>query len=191
MSAVKTALTKYPVIDLIRQRWSPRSFSDKPISQEDMHTILEAASWSFSALNEQPWRYTVAYRGTLLFDTLSSWLSAGNQPWAGKASVLVLSSTVTSFASGRPYPDALHDAGAANMLLTLQAGSMGIGVHPMAGFDKEAARAFLPEGLNLQPVIMLALGYPDTAEKLDEPYRTRELTPRTRKSLDEFLIQAD
>lgn len=189
MSINKTATTQYPVIDLIRQRWSPRSFADKAISPDDVHTILEAASWSFSAMNEQPWRYAVAYRGTALFDIFSSWLAAGNQPWAKHAAALVLSSTVTSFASGRPYPDALHDAGAANMLLTLQAGSMGIGVHPMAGFDKAAAESFLPEGL--QPVIMLAMGYPDTHEKLDEPYRTRELAPRTRKSLNEFLLNAE
>jgi nitroreductase len=189
MSAIKTANTQYPVIDLIRQRWSPRSFADKSISRDDMHTILEAASWSFSALNEQPWRYTVAYRGTPLFDKFASWLAAGNQPWARHAAILALSSAVTSFSNGRPYTDALHDTGAANMLLTLQAGSMGIGVHPMAGFDKEAALAFLPEGL--QPVIMLAMGYPDTHEKLDEPYRTRELAPRTRKPLQEFLINAE
>jgi nitroreductase len=50
----KSAKTNNPVIDLIKDRWSPRSFSNKRISQEDMNTILEAASWAFSTSNVQP-----------------------------------------------------------------------------------------------------------------------------------------
>jgi nitroreductase len=47
----------------------------------------------------------------------------------------------------------------------------------------------LPE--NLKPVVVIALGYLDEAEKLEEPYRTRELTPRTRKSLKELVLNTE
>ena len=35
----------------------------------------------------------------------------------------------------------------------------------------------------------MAVGFPGTAEILDEPYKTRELTERHRKSVNEFTVQ--
>ena len=91
------------------------------------------------------------------------------------------------FDNGKPNPTAQHDLGAANATLMLQATSMGIYGHPMAGFDRDKAI----EALNLdtdvvEPVAFIALGYLDEAEKLEEPFKTRELTPRTRKGIAEI-----
>ncbi|MCH7957855.1 MAG: nitroreductase family protein, partial [Proteobacteria bacterium] len=44
----------HPVHDLIRQRWSPRVFSDRPVEAATLLTVLEAARWAPSSYNEQP-----------------------------------------------------------------------------------------------------------------------------------------
>ncbi len=186
--SIKKATTTHPVHDLIRSRWSARSFSEKAISQENMETLLEAATWAFSANNGQPWRYIYAHHGDKeAFQKLWSCLVPGNKPWTDKAAVLMVSLMRKQFDDGKPNPTAQHDLGAANATLMLQATSMGIFGHPMAGFDRDKTI----EALNLdpnevEPVAFIALGYLDEAEKLEEPFKTRELTPRSRKAVAEI-----
>ena len=47
------------VIDTILNRRSVREFTDKPVSKEDINTILNAGHWAPSGLNNQPWRFIV------------------------------------------------------------------------------------------------------------------------------------
>ena len=189
MNNIKKAATEYPVLEIIKNRWSPRSFSDKVISVDDMNTILEAATWSFSAMNEQPWRYVVAQKGTALFDYFVDLLNPGNKPWNKHAAALVLSLKKNNYSdSDNININALHDIGAANILLTLQANSMGIYTHVMEGFSKKQASELLQLDPGMEPVVMIALGYPDTPEKLNEPFKTRETSPRSRKGLHEVML---
>jgi nitroreductase len=189
MSEIKKAKTQNPVLDLIRDRWSARSFSDKSISEETMNTIIEAASWSFSANNEQPWRYAVAYKGTPLFDKFYDLLMSGNQPWCKNAAALVLSLGKKTYTSnGQPNSAMMHDVGSANMLLTLQANAFGIYTHVLGGYHAGRAAEEFQFEEDLVPVYMIALGYLDDSEKLEEPFKTRETTPRSRKALNEVLI---
>lgn len=185
---VKKAVTQNPVHDLIRSRWSARSFSDKPIAQADLDTIFEAASWAFSAINAQPWEYVYAHRSApAAFEKLWNCLLPGNQPWAKNAAVLAVSLAKKQFDNGNPNASALHDVGAANANLALQATALGIYAHPMGGFDKKAVIELLHLDPNeVEPVICLALGYLDEAEKLEEPFQSRELTGRSRKAVKDF-----
>jgi nitroreductase len=189
MNHIKKANTTYPVLDIIKNRWSPRSFSDKAVSSDDLHTIVEAATWSFSAMNEQPWRYVIAKKGSPLFNAFLDALYPGNKPWNENAAALILSIRKTTYTgTDKININAMHDIGAANILLTLQANSMGIYTHIMEGYSKDEVKALLNLEEGLEPVVMIALGYPDVAHKLDEPFKTRELTPRTRKGLNEILL---
>lgn len=188
---IKRANTVHPLHELIRNRWSARSFSPKPLEQADLDTILEAASWAFSANNGQPWHYVYAHHSDVeAFHKIWSCLMPGNQPWCANAAVLMVSLAQKEFDNGKPNPWSLHDLGAANATLMLQATSMGIFGHPMGGFDKEKAIDLLGIDANkLEPVAFIALGYLDEPEKLEEPFKTRELTPRSRKPVAEFARQ--
>lgn len=189
MSKIKKAQTQNPVLEIIRDRWSARSFSNKPISAETMNTIVEAASWAFSAMNEQPWRYAVAYKGTPLFEKFHNLLMPGNRPWCANAAALVLSLGKTKhYLNGHDNPSMMHDVGAANMLFTLQANALGIYTHVLGGYDSAKALEDFKLGDDLVPVYMIALGYLDDADKLEEPFKTRELTERTRKKTSELLV---
>ena len=51
------------VEEVILQRWSPRSYADKPVSSADLTKIFTAAAWAASSFNEQPWRFLVGKKG--------------------------------------------------------------------------------------------------------------------------------
>lgn len=186
--SVKIPSTQHPVLDLIKNRWSARSFSDKPISEKDLLTILEAGSWAFSANNAQPWEFIYAHKeDTEAFHKLHSCLLGGNQPWTRNAAVLIAVFAHKKMENGHENKAARHDVGSANATLMLQATHMNIYGHVMGGFD--AAKAVEVLNINteaLEPVVFIALGYLDTHEKLEEPFKTREITPRTRKPLSEI-----
>jgi nitroreductase len=185
--SIKIAKTQNPVIDLIKDRWSARAFSGKEISQKDLETILEAGSWAFSSNNAQPWHFVYAHRKDASFQKLVNCLMPGNQPWAKNAAVLMVVLADKKNSNGTENRIARHDVGAANATLMLQALSMGIYGHVMGGFD--AAKTIETLGIDpevLDPVVMIALGYLDSPEKLEEPFKTRELTERSRKSVSEI-----
>src|SRR5437773_10022745 len=56
----KPAPSDFPVHELVRERWSPRAFADKPVPQHVLRSIFEAARWAPSSFHEQPWAYIVA-----------------------------------------------------------------------------------------------------------------------------------
>jgi len=188
--AVKPAVTKNNVQQLLRKRWSARSFSDRPIATEMLAQLFEAASWAPSSMNEQPWRYAYALKGSESYEALLHCLQPGNAHWAKNAAVLIMSTADTRF---QAFPDsnrhALHDTGAANALLLLEAAANEIYGHEIGGYKREETRALLDLPEFMEDVCFIVLGYLDDAEKLDEPFRSRELSPRSRKDVAEFTKQ--
>jgi len=188
MTQINKALTNQPILELFKNRWSARSFSDKSISKESMHTILEAATWAASASNEQPWIYQFALKGSQGFDAIFNCLMPGNQPWNKHAAAFIVAIARTTLsASGKPNPYAEHDLGMANAHILLQASAMDIITHPMAGFDKTKMTEVLKLSDTENVICVIALGYLDTPEKLEEPFKSRETATRTRKRLDEVV----
>ena len=53
----KPAETAYPIEELLRRRWSPRAFAERPVEPEKLASMFEAARWSPSCFNEQPWSF--------------------------------------------------------------------------------------------------------------------------------------
>ncbi len=189
---MKEAVTKYPVHPIIRKRWSGRAFSDRAITQETLNQILEAASWAPSSMNEQPWRYRYAFKESEAFKKMISCLSAGNRSWARKAAVLILSLAKTNMGqTDNLNRHALHDVGAANAHLFFEATSLGIRGHIMAGFDYDKTIETFKLPLELEPVAFIALSYPGNVEELEEPYKSRELTPRSRNPISFFAKRED
>jgi nitroreductase len=184
---VKTAKNTTDIHPLIQKRWSPLSFSEKEISEEQLEELFEAASWAASAYNEQPWQYIYAHRGTDGFDKLWSCLAEGNQPWTKSASIIFVAISKDTFAlNGKPNPWASHDLGMANAQLLLQAVNRDIYGHFMAGFSVDSVLQAFDLEDNVTPVCMGVLGYLGEPDKLDEDYRKRELSPRKRNPISEF-----
>ena len=112
-----------------------------------------------------------------------------NVQWAKSAPVLALAVAKLTFANNNALNrNAQYDTGAATALLSVEATARGLAVHQMAGFDAEKARqAFgVPKGWEL--LAALAIGYPGDPASLPAPLKDREMAPRTRKPIAEFVM---
>jgi nitroreductase len=177
------------VIEEILKRWSPRAYSDKPISPENLKTVFEAARWAASSFNEQPWRFLVGHRGDETYKKIFDSMVEFNQGWAKRAPVLILSAGKKTFTqNGSPDRHGLYDTGAATAYLSLQATALGFHTHSMGGFDQDKARqAFnVPEDFEIGAVT--ALGYLGDADTLPDQMKQQELATRQRKPLSEIVF---
>jgi nitroreductase len=188
----KSAQTSVAINPILSERWSPRSFeADYEISDEDIQGILEAARWSPSTNNSQPWRFIVAKKGTLEFQTISNTLAGFNKSWAPQASLFVLIAAQTTNPDGTARPLALYDAGIASANASLEAHHRGLAVHQIAGFDQEAVAKEFNFGVGLRPLATLVIGKQAPAEKLSEQVLLeRELSKRERLSLQDLVLNS-
>jgi nitroreductase len=174
----------------IKNRWSPRAFSDKEVTTEMIDLLFEAARWAPSAMNEQPWKYFyVHHENTKVFNDIVDTLTGINPVWAKFAQVLIISVVKKNYDyQNKPNKNALHDLGAANVSIAIQAAEMGLQVHQMAGFDKEKAAKYLQLDTEyFEPVVVIAVGFQGDAGQLPEDLKLRELQPRKRKTISEFV----
>lgn len=190
----KIADPDHSVLDIIAERWSPRAFADRPVEPEKIRRMLEAARWTMSSYNEQPWRYVVASRDEDpdAYEDLLACLTEGNRSWAKNAPVLMMSFYKTTFSQNdQPNRCAPHDVGAASAALTLQATAMGLFVHQMAGIQPDVARETYSVPDDFEPMAGLAVGYLGDPEMLNEGQQSSETTPRTRKPLSDLAFGDD
>ncbi|MCB0403027.1 MAG: nitroreductase family protein [Flavobacteriales bacterium] len=159
------------VIDLISKRFSPREFSAKSITEEQLLVLLEAAGKAPSAYHEQPWRFIYALKDDSEdFQRLLSCLLPGNQEWARHAAALIITVVKQHHdRNNKVNVTAKHDLGLAVGNISVQAMSMDIYMHQMGGIDLDSIpeRLHLPEGY--EPVTAIALGYFEG----DMPEKTR------------------
>jgi len=184
------AVTDYPVHELIANRWSPYSFANRSVSDDDLRSLFEAARWAASSFNEQPWAYIVAKREDAAeFGRLLSCLVEVNQAWAKAASVLALGISRLNFTrDNKPNRAALHDLGLAAANLVMEATARGLVVHQMAGILPDKARELysVPEGY--EAMTGIAIGYAGDPNDLPEGLRARDGARRPRKALQEFVF---
>lgn len=186
----KKASTDHPIHDLLAARWSPYAFQDRPVSDDDLRSLFEAARWAPSSYNEQPWSYIVAKReNPEEFQKLLSCLVEANQVWAKAAPVLALGIVRLRFVrNDKPNRAAVHDLGLAAGNLLVEATARGLYVHQMIGIVPEKAREVceIPEGS--EAWTGLAIGYGGNPNRLPAPLKERDLAPRQRKPLREFVF---
>jgi nitroreductase len=185
----REAPADHPIEAIFRRRWSPRSFTGAPISQAQLHSLLEAARWAASSNNLQPWHFIVARRDAEAeaFAKLVGVLNPNNQAWAQNAAVLMIAVARTDNpTNGNPSRTALYDTGAAAAQLCLQAAALGLQAHQMAGFDVAKAREVFGIPANFEPGAAIAVGHVGPASALPEALAQRETAPRTRHPISAF-----
>ena len=111
----KPAQTTRDLHPLIRDRWSPRAFdSSKPVPQDALISVLEAARWAASSNNVQPWRFIVATSADKEGHAKAlSGFNERNQRWAKNAPVLIIALYRMVNDQGAPNGASAYDLGAA------------------------------------------------------------------------------
>ncbi|MBM4170009.1 MAG: nitroreductase [Ignavibacteria bacterium] len=185
----KPPKTAAPIHSLLARRWSARAFADAPVEIEQIISLLEAARWSASSRNEQPWHFVVARKGIDSdFDRLLGSLSDSNRIWAQRAPLLILAVARTTFRSnGKPNRHAQYDVGQAVANLTTQATAIGLTVHQMGGFEGDTVRNLFAIPNEYDPLAVLAIGFRDHPDSLPTDLRDRELQTRQRLDLSSFV----
>lgn len=185
----KVAITTYPINPLSGNRWSPRAFLDKPVEQEKLVSLFEAARWSASGGNEQPWRFIVGVNHDETWQQIFATLNEGNQEWNNQVPVLILAIgyTISSW-DGNVSGYFQYDTGQAVAHLSIEAMNQGLHVHQMGGFSVEKARELFDIPENCQPLTIIAAGYLGDPDSLPEKLKQRELQDRSRKELGEIVF---
>lgn len=188
--AIKKGSPDHPIHELLVTRWSPYSYADRSVPEEDLRALFEAARWAASSYNEQPWRYIVARReDAALFQRVLGCLVEGNRAWAQYASALAIGIYRSTFElNGKPNKAACHDLGLAAGNICLEAAARGIHVHQMIGIEPDKVRSEFNVPGEYEPYTALAFGYHGPREGLDPALAARDDAPRTRKPLAEFVF---
>jgi nitroreductase len=188
----KKAITQTAIHDLLARRWSPRAFdAARPVTREQLASLLEAARWAPSCNGDEPWRYLVWDKRSdpvgwqKAFDCLSD----NNQKWVDNVPLLLLACAGSVFGhNGKPNRWSQHDTGMASLSLCLQAVALGLAAHQMGGFDAEKIRAAFSIPAEYTPMSMIAVGYQADASVLPDDVKAKELAPRKRRLLGESFF---
>lgn len=175
---------------LIGERRSLRAFSQRPVEPEKIERMLDAARWSPSCANRQPWRFVVVGHDAPSRAAVEEALDPGNA-WAKRAPVLIVAGARRedgAVVESRDY--FLLDTGMALMSLLHRGVDQGLLVHPMAGWKEGALRAALGLPEEFTPAAVVAVGYAGKIGDLDEATRRKDEKPRTRKPLGEVAFRS-
>lgn len=186
----KTAVTAVPILEVLAERWSPRAFTPQLVEHVKLLALVEAFRWAPSSMNEQPWYLLVAAKDDAEgFAKMLGCLVDANQAWAKNAPLLMITLAKATFnRNGNVNRTALHDTGIALMALFVQATALGLQAHGMGGIHLDKIREVYGLPADVEAVAGVVVGYAASAEVLEEPMRSRETAPRTRKPLSEFVF---
>lgn len=176
----------------IQNRRSPRAISNKTVTKEMIALLFEAARWAPSAMNEQPWNYFWVHRNNKIkFEEVLNLLTGINPQWAKNAQAIIISFARKNYKNdNKVNRDALHDTGAANFSIAIQAAEMGLQVRQMGGYDREKAAVYFQlDTEKYELATFIAVGFPGEAELLPAELKSRELQPRVRKEISEFVTE--
>jgi nitroreductase len=188
--AAKKALTDHPIHEFLAERWSPYAFEDRSVAADDFCSLFEAARWSASSYNEQPWSYIVATKQNPdHFQQLLSCLLEANQFWAKNAPVLALGIASLKFSHNQEdNRAAIHDLGLASSNLALEATARGLCIHQMIGILPDMARDLFNIPPDFEVLTGMAIGYQGDPMTLPDALKERDLMPRQRKPLKQFVF---
>lgn len=181
------------IIDALRKRWSPVSFSQEPIDESKMTLLFEAAGLAPSSNNEQPWLFVYTTRkNEEKFNDYIALLNETNQVWAKHAWALIIGfARLISTYKGRPNRYAIYDSGMAVSNLLAQATAMGIYIHQMGGYSVEKTREYFKLNDDIQPLTVIAVGYLGDGSLLPPELAERDKNRKTRLPVDQYAFKGN
>jgi nitroreductase len=160
--------------ELIKNRYSVRSYQNRPVEDEKLNKVLEAARLAPTAANKQPFKLIVVKTPGKKEDLKRIY----HADWFSEAPLVICACAIPSKGwtrrDGRCYVDV--DVAIAMDHLILAAADSGLGTCWIAAFDAQAAREILKLPDGVEPLLFTPLGYP-----ADEPQ------PKSRKRLKELV----
>lgn len=162
---------------LLAGRWSPTTFDPRhELTGAEVELLLEAARWSPSAGNSQPWAFVVGRRGDATHDRLVRHLAGSSARWAPTAGLLV-ANLCHRFVEGTAWEHsefAVYDLGQAVAHLTVQAHAMGLHVRQFRAFDRDGIAAEFAVPAHWEVTTLAAVGRAGAVPPAERERRPRE-----------------
>ena len=146
------------LLNIVKLRKSERNFSNKKVHRELLLEILEAGRLAPSACNNQPWKFIVVDEP----DILQKLHKAYPRDWFATAQCVIVFCGNSDEAWVRPLDGKNHrdiDVSIAVTHISLMATSKGLGTCWVCNFNPEIVREMLQLPKNLEPVVLLPIGY--------------------------------
>ena len=156
------------VLEVIKKRYSCRTYQDKPIEQDKLDQIFEAARQAPSAKNLQDWRFVV------VTDKKVKQRVAGctnHQDAFGQAGAIIAACSVCGETMKCGQRIAPIDVSIALEHIALMATELGLATCWIGSFDAEKVRQVLEIPKDVAIIELMALGYPADGSR----QTTREL----------------
>lgn len=168
------------LFEAIKNRRSIRAFKDKPVPEEKLMKILDAARWAPSAGNLQAWEFIVVKDQKLKEQVATAALS---QWFIAEAPVAVVV-CANQNRSARRYGErgrelySIQDAALATQNMILAAHAEGLSSCIVGAFYEEEVRRVLkiPEGV--RPIAIIPIGYPGERPEAPERYELSKVVHR-------------
>jgi nitroreductase len=184
----KPADNQFAIHDLLKNRWSPRAFSRELVPTNAVASLFEAARWSPSAGNRQPWAFVaITLDDAETHQKLVETMTGRNPLWAKNVPLLIVTLAHLNPEKPESHRFAYYDLGQAVAHLSVQAVALGLHAHQMGGFDRVKARELLAIPDDYELMTIIAVGYAGSIDDLREDLRENELAGRTRKPLEEIV----
>jgi nitroreductase len=151
--------------DAIHAQRAVRTFTDEPISDEDLAAILEAARRAPSSKNDQRWAFVVVRGRGRLRRLAATGTYADHVAGAAAAIALVTPETDVDW----ERESIAYDLGQATQNLMLAAWGLGIGSVHAAVYDPDAVRAELGLPADRRCDYIISLGYPASGVDMAKP----------------------
>ncbi len=155
---IRTPKTKLAVLNVFKNRFSPRIFSKKPVSNKDLKIIFEAARLTPSAKNNQPWFFYVSSSKNKNHQHIINCLPERNIIWAKTAPIIIIACYDPLEPTGDKNKWAIYDLGAAVASLIYQAHQLGYYCREIGLFDSKKITQKIPIDKPFIPFTLIALG---------------------------------
>lgn len=163
--------------DLVKKRYSVRSYLPRAIEADKMNYIMECVRLAPSAVNFQPWHFSIVTDS----EKLSKLKSAYAREWIESVPCIIVAcvdhrEAWHRKADGKDHSDI--DISIAVEHLCLAAAEQGLGTCWVCNFDVPRCREVMNLPENWEPVVLIPIGY---ATEDDIPEKRR-------KTLDEIVF---
>ena len=163
--------------ELTEQRYSVRSYTDEPVSKEQLSYILECARLAPSAVNYQPWHFYVVTKE----DDRKKLQMCYDREWFRTAPMYIICCIRHDEEWVRKYDGKSHgdiDIAITTEHICLAATELGLGTCWVCNFNSSLCREFFCIPENESPAALIPLGHPP---------QDAERKAKNRKSTDEII----
>jgi len=145
-------------LNLCKQRFSARKYTDKPVSKEDLDYILECVRLAPSAVNFQPWKFVVVNSKTAMEKLQQCY----ERDWFSTAPLAIIAYKNNSEAWVRKYDGKQHgdvDVSIAVEHMCLAAAERGLGSCWICNFDTQSLKQLFPQSPEFEAVAIIPIGH--------------------------------